>query len=196
MTYLPRDSSALEVGCYQGGISLYLASHGIRLVGVDINPIAIQEAISNAAASGAGDSVRFEEADILQDRDFGSFDLVLLIRVLTCFPDVADWRRLLDRAHAHVKAGGLLYVHDFLTAPDSENYRRRYEAGLHLGWRAGNFAVNGQDGQLLFVAHHHSEEELELIASRYQKIFLDIHDSLSMNGNACRMFEFIGRRTP
>ena len=47
---------------------------------------------------------------------------------------------------------------------------------------------------MLFIAHHHSREELDEIMSPYEKVFLNIHDSLSLNGNACRMFEFLGER--
>ena len=48
---------------------------------------------------------------------------------------------------------------------------------------------------MLFVAHHHSIEEITLIANRYEKMLLNFHDSISLNGNACRMFEFLGKRS-
>jgi hypothetical protein len=47
---------------------------------------------------------------------------------------------------------------------------------------------------MLFIAHHHSMEEIAEIASPYKKLFLNFHDSVSLNGNACRMFEFLGKR--
>ena len=33
------------------------------------------------------------------------------------------------------------------------------------------------------------------IANRYEKMLLNFHDSISLNGNACRMFEFLGKRS-
>ena len=111
-------------------------------------------------------------------------------------PDHSDSQALLDRAHVHVKPGGLIYIHDFLSVPEIDNYRVRYEAGARMGWRPGNFAVDDQQGQLLFVAHHHSEEEVAAIARSYEQVLLEIHDLVSMNGNACRMFKFLGRRSP
>jgi hypothetical protein len=42
--------------------------------------------------------------------------------------------------------------------------------GDSLGWRRENFAVHEQDGELLFVAHHHSMDEVELIAGPYKQL--------------------------
>jgi hypothetical protein len=36
-------------------------------------------------------------------------------------------------------------------------------------------------------------EEITEITYPYQKVFLNFHDSVSLNGNACRMFEFLGK---
>ena len=166
----------------------------MRVIGVDINPAATEEAWSNAVKAGVKDRVHFEPADILQDHHFGNFDVVLLIRFLTCFGDAIEWQSVLERALAHVRPDGLIYIHDFLVSPHSENYRSRYEAAQRLGWRTGNFAVNDSEGQLVFIAHHHSEEDLEQIARPYEKVFYQVHESLSMNGNLVRMFEFIGRK--
>jgi len=167
----------------------------MRVVGIDINAAAVEEAWSNAVRAGVKDRVHFEAADILDGHDFGSYDLVLLIRVLTCFPDIANWRKLLERARAHIRPQGLIYVHDFLFSPRNESYRLRYEAGRQLGWRPGNFQVNDREGLPLFVAHHHSEEEVNSIADPYEKLFLETHESLSLHGSACTMFEFIGRKS-
>ncbi len=194
LPHLSAGPSALDVGCNTGGVCLFLANYGLDVLGVDINRTAVEEARLRARKARPKGSLRFAAGDFLKGPLFGTFDVVLLIRLLTCFPDAGEFQSLLTRAHAHIKPGGLIYIHDFLLAPDSDNYRRRYEAGAKLGWRPGNFAVYDQHGPLLFIAHHHSMEELELISRPYQEVHLEIHDSLSMNGNACRMFEFIGRR--
>lgn len=87
-----------------------------------------------------------------------------------------------------------IYIHDFLTSSDNEAYRIRYEAGAKLGWRSGNFQVNDTRGHRLFIAHHHSSAEVTSIRARFENLNYRRHDSLSMNGNACRMFEFLGLR--
>jgi hypothetical protein len=141
-------------------------------------------------------TVRFLEGDFLDPVDLGKFDLVLMVRTLTCFSQQADWRALLTRSLECVAPGGLIYVHDSLFTPENDSYRERYKEGARQGWRSGNFAVPAKHGGLLFIAHHHSMEEVGEIMDPYEKIFLNIHDSLSMNGNACRIFEFLGKRTP
>jgi hypothetical protein len=81
-----------------------------------------------------------------------------------------------------------------LMTPQCESYRERYIEGERRGWRTGNFAVPGREGGMLFIAHHHSKKEIAEISYPYQEIFLNFHDSVSLNGNACRMFEFLGKR--
>lgn len=193
--HLPAGSTALDVGCNKGGVSLFLAQHGLNVLGIDINPAAIEEARFRATRTVIPGSIDFRVADILVDPPPGPFDIVLLVRVLTCFPEVAAWETLLKRAETLIGRQGYIYIHDFVLSPENENYRSRYEAGARLGWRHGNFSVKTSTGELLFIAHHHSEEEVAAIVSPYQRVHLSMHESLSMNGNACRMFEFLGRRT-
>jgi hypothetical protein len=90
--------------------------------------------------------------------------------------------------------GGLLYIHDFLRDDAIAHYRQRYREAESHGWRSGNFAVNDAQGKLLFVVHHHSQEELKHIAEPYAQLGLTNHLSRSMNGNECRMFRFLGRK--
>jgi len=192
--HLPLGSTALDVGCNRGGVSLFLAQHGLHALGLDINGASIDEANRRAAQAGLSGHVTFKVADILTEPLSALFDVVLLIRVLTCFPAVSDWQALLNRAGALVGPQGYLYVHDFLLSPDSGNYGARYAAGADMGWRSGNFAVNNAEGALSFIAHHHSEEEVASITAPWRRVHFSIHHSLSLNGNSCRMFEFLGGR--
>jgi len=194
LPYLTAETTALDVGCNKGGAALFLASHGLKVLGIDINSCAVDEARSRAESRGLEGRVTFEAADFLIDPPFGEFDIVLLARVLTCFPEAQEWRTLLSQAEQSVRLGGLLYVHDFLISLESENYRARYEAGEKRGWRPGNFCVNSPLGDELFVAHHHSDDEVRMIVSPYSPVFYNVHESMSMNGNPCRMFEFLGKR--
>ena len=191
--HLHGGQRALEVGCNRGRTALWLASRGVETIGIDIN----SEAISHARGEASKLSnvrVRFIEGDFLDQPALGTFDLVVMIRVLTCFSRVEDWHASLHRCFDCLAGGGLMYIHDFIVSPQCESYRERYNEGARRGWRTGNFAVPGRDGGVLFIAHHHSIEEITEIANPYQKIFLNFHDSLSLNGNACRMFEFLGKR--
>jgi len=190
--YLSKGQSALDVGCNAGGVALFLASHGLNVTGIDLNSQAIDVARKQAAASSFGSSLRFTVADITQFDPSTNFDVLLMIRVLTCFPDLTSWKSVLRRTQSLLREGGMLYVHDFLMAKDNEAYRDRYAVGVQQGWRAGNFSVSERDGTPLFVAHHHSRDEVQQIKEGYSERVFDIHESLSMNGNRCTMFEFIG----
>ncbi len=192
--FVVPGQTALEIGCGRGAVCFFLARHGLHALGIDINADAIAAARQQALSDGPGSSVRFEVADIIEEQDLGTFDFVLMIRVLTCFPEVATWQALLHRAHQCVKPGGMMYIHDFSLAPENENYRWRYQTGRDLGWRTGNFGVNDATGRRLFIAHHHSREEVEEIVAPYQIVSLQSHQSLSMNGNVCSMFEFVGTK--
>jgi len=192
MPYLHGGMRALEIGCNRGRTAMWLGSQGLDVLGIDINA----EAISRARASANISNVKthFIEGDFLDQPDLGKFDLVVMIRVLTCFSQPKNWRALLTRSFESVAGGGLIYIHDFIASPENDGYRERYREGARRGWRPGNFAVPGGEGGMLFIAHHHSREELNEIMRPYEKVFLNIHDSLSLNGNACRMFEFLGKR--
>ncbi len=195
LTYLTKGQTVLDIGCNSGSTTLFLARQGLNVLGVDINPDAIDVARTQAAHLQVSSRVRFMTADITEPQELGLFDAVLLIRLLTCFPSVSDWRTLLDRTYSFIKPGGLIYINDFMIAQQSEQYLKRYEIAAKLGERAGNFVVNDSSGRLLFIAHHHSTEELKEIVEPYVELKLRFYNSLSMNGNRCDMFEFIGQKT-
>jgi ubiquinone/menaquinone biosynthesis C-methylase UbiE len=194
LPYLSPGQTVLDIGCNTGGVSLFLASHGLTVSGIDLNEAAIHTANKRAEAAGLGSHVHFKSVDVLQAPCRENFDAVLLIRFLTCFPSLHNWRSLLKQTNSFLKRGGIIYIHDFKISEESRQYGDRYAAGARLGWRTGNFAVNDKAGNLLFIAHHHSADEINEMTSPYLKLELNFHTSLSMNGNECEMFEFIGRK--
>lgn len=194
LQHVPRGGSVLDIGCNKGSNALYLAQHGFRVLGIDIHCAAIEAARIRAREIGASGSVEFRVADVLEEPFTDQFDVVMLIRVLTCFAEASEWNALLRRTTQLLKPRGYLYVHDFLAAPDIEAYRMRYEAGATLGWRTGNFEVKDSKGNHMFIAHHHSDVEVASIMAGYESLRYRSHESLSMNGNRCRMFEVLGRK--
>lgn len=191
---LPAGARVLEIGCNRGDVAFWLAERGAEVLGVDLNPAAIQQAQARAQRAPAGTRVRFDCLDVATQPLIGTYDAVTLIRVLTCFPMLPTWSVLLERVRSLLAPGGLLYVHDFVRDDRSAVYRERYAAGQRAGWRPGNFRVDGPDGQLMFVAHHHDQSEIAVIAEPYETVFFAEHKSLSMNGNPCTMFELVARR--
>jgi hypothetical protein len=67
--------------------------------------------------------VHFIEGDFLNQPDMGTFDLIVMIRVLTCFSQAEDWHAVLNRGFGSLASEGLIYVHDFVIKPRHESYR-------------------------------------------------------------------------
>jgi SAM-dependent methyltransferase len=184
---------AIEIGCGTGAVARELLQHGLRVHGIDVNERAIslaKEAVSSGEFRHFGS---FQVGDFLSQNFDAEFDVVVAIRVLTCFPDSKDWSTLLTKIKRCIRPNGVIYINDFVFQPDNPAYRLRYAEGKELGWRTGNFPVRDQNGRLLFVAHHHLEDEINNLESGFERLRLRFYESFSMNGNACSMFEFIGR---
>lgn len=192
--HLTDKHTALEIGCNKGIIASFLAEHGLNVLGIDVNSEAIKKGCEIAVQNGLCERISLHEEDIIEASLADQFDVIVMIRLLTCFPSVDRWRSLLNRVNSWLKHGGILYVHDFALDCDNPAYKKRYEEGVLSGGRFGSFAVNDSSGNFMLVAHHHSDEEIQEIVSPYHKIKLDFHESLSMNGNPCKMFEFIGEK--
>lgn len=185
---------ALDVGCHQGATAFYLAALGLRVLGVDINPRAIEAARQRQPDAPSLCRPEFVVADFLRDRvaAAGSLDVVVLNRFLTCLPAVEDWQDALSRALELLTEGGLIYVGDFLLMPACPHNRNRYRQALANGGRWGNFDVLDDQGRASFVAHHHSVQELRRMVSPYRVLCLRRFSTLSRHGHASRMFELIG----
>jgi hypothetical protein len=113
------------------GFELLLLDNKIQASKLLVNAILqARDSIKNST-----NKVRFIEGDFLNCTDLGEFDLVVIVRVLTCFPQLEDWSDLVTRAAGCVAVGGLFYVHDFLFTPESNTYRERYREGARRGWR-------------------------------------------------------------
>ena len=98
---LPELGSALDIACGRGQNTLYLASLGLSVLGLDISPVALDFARQEAELRGFGRRVRFTEVD-LDDSPLPaeSFDLVCVTRFLD--------RRLLPEIGSIITSGGLL----------------------------------------------------------------------------------------
>lgn len=189
--FVSPGQAALDVGSEKGSVACLLASEGLHTIGIDLNPNALERAGERARDEGIEGSLRFVNADFLEEEIREKFDVVSMIRLLTCFSDRTNWQVLLAKAYNVLRPGGIIYIRDFL---GHEDYHRRYVDGRKRGWRLGDFAVNVADGELQCIAHHHSEAELAEIIDPYYKKGLRRFTSVSMNGNMCNMFEFIGAK--
>jgi release factor glutamine methyltransferase len=70
------DDRVLDMGTGTGVNAILAASRAREVVGVDINPLAVETAVANAAANGVADRTTFVHGDLFEPVD-GTFDLVV-----------------------------------------------------------------------------------------------------------------------
>ena len=105
------DRTVLDLGCGTGDLALgALARGATRATGFDLGPGAIEEARALARERGVDDRATFAVGDAAKVR-LDPHDVVLLNRVLCCYPDVDS---LLDNS---LSAARSVYA---FTAPPSE----------------------------------------------------------------------------
>jgi SAM-dependent methyltransferase len=98
----------LDVGCGTGEQTLLAASSGAEALGVDVSPLAIEQARGKAAARGI--KARFEVADALLLGDLGlGFDTIIDSGLFHVFDDESRARYVASLASV-LRPGGRLYL--------------------------------------------------------------------------------------
>jgi SAM-dependent methyltransferase len=147
---IPRSGAALDIACGRGRGSLWMASMGLDVLGVDVSPAAIHLARRGADRFGLADRCRFEVHDLdtglpdpVWSADF--FDMILC----HLFRDPA----LYGQMGARLAPGGLLAV-VVLAAPDGKSGGYRAEPDeLARAFGALELRDHGADsGRLWLVA--------------------------------------------
>jgi cyclopropane fatty-acyl-phospholipid synthase-like methyltransferase len=149
----------LDVGCGTGEQTLLAASSGAEALGVDVSPLALEQARGKAAARGipaaAGGqigSARFEVADALSLADLGlSFDTIVDSGLFHVFDDDSRSRYIASLASV-LRPGGHLYLMCFSDRqPGTFGPRRISQDELRAAFRdewtiatsaAESFAIN------------------------------------------------------
>jgi len=102
-----RNDVLFDLGCGDGRIVVTAAKrHGARGIGIDINPVRIDEANANAKAAGVTDRVQFKIANLFET-DFSSASVVTLYLL----PDIN--RRLRPQLWKQLKVGSRVVSHAF-----------------------------------------------------------------------------------
>jgi len=98
-----RAGRALDVGCGTGTNALWLASQGFDVLGVDLSPLAIEQARAKAGTSGG---CRFAVCDFLQAPPDGPFDIVFDRGCFHVFDDAERRARFAERVAGLLAPGG------------------------------------------------------------------------------------------
>ncbi|MEW1720005.1 class I SAM-dependent methyltransferase [Streptomyces sp. NPDC093109] len=118
--YLARETgglapgTALDAGCGSGAEAIWLASHGWHVTAADISSEALARAAGRAATSGAGERLRWVEADLGAWTPDVRFDLVMTHYAHPAMPQLEFY----DRVAAWVAPGGTLLIVGHLHTPD------------------------------------------------------------------------------
>ncbi|MFH0940153.1 MAG: class I SAM-dependent methyltransferase [Planctomycetota bacterium] len=105
--YLIPGSKALDLGCNDGALSLYLARHGCDVLGIDLARNAVETAQRSGAHHQIGNA-RFEVLDFVKDwNGTEEFDCVLCSHVLEHVPQDDVFMR---KIHTALKPGGRLLL--------------------------------------------------------------------------------------
>ncbi len=112
---VPRGSLLLDVGCGNGRIAINLAKHGYRVVGVDVSPVFIRDAVARARENGVEDRVEFVVGDArrLDPGLVGGrrFDAALMYwTTLIGYYDEETDKAILRNIYGVVKPGGYLLI--------------------------------------------------------------------------------------
>ncbi|MEV7647263.1 class I SAM-dependent methyltransferase [Arthrobacter sp. NPDC089319] len=107
---------ALDLGCGEGGDSVWLAECGWRVTGVDVSSTALKRARELSESRGLDEEqVSWQQVDLAEDFPAGEFDLVS-----ACFlasPIHLPRADILQRAASAVAPGGTLLVVSHAAAP-------------------------------------------------------------------------------
>ncbi|OGW17388.1 MAG: hypothetical protein A3G93_03895 [Nitrospinae bacterium RIFCSPLOWO2_12_FULL_45_22] len=157
----------LDLGCGTGRFTIDLAKRGYSVLGVDINPEAIEAAELEAARLHPAERrgrLRFMAGDVLNvELDRASFDAVLLQLVISIIGKAEDRWRLIQVASSLLKPVGILYFSASGVSDEiNPTYADLYQKDLPLtGEEYTYFSRDQKTGEILYLTHHFTHEELE-----------------------------------
>ena len=105
-----RQDRVLSLGCGDGSIERRLAPHVGEIVGIDISPVAIEQARAKAHAAGLGNA-SFRVSALGEVLDAGKFDVVVAFAFLHHLDDAAIGATLAVARRA-LTPGGIFYSTD------------------------------------------------------------------------------------
>lgn len=174
--YLRPGDRVVDLGCGAGRVLGELAATGRCAVGVDRNHPSLRRAREDGLAVARADLAALPFRD-------GVFDAGVLHAVLTTlFPQKARLDVLVEARRLGCR---VLCIADFLRNWDLPLYRGRYEAGRGETGEEGSFLVRDAEGELLYIAHHFTLEELTrlLAAAGFDVAFADTPTVTTRSGN-------------
>lgn len=100
-----RPFRVLDLGCGLGGMSLYIASQGHEVTGIDISELAIQNANYLAQVKNLSNKVRFLKHDITKLETLkGDFDIIIDSHLLHCIVEDSQRKKYFKFVKRHLRS--------------------------------------------------------------------------------------------
>lgn len=168
----------LDVGCGSGRLSRRMFDRGFSVVGVDINPEAIQAARRLAVpADATGRRLSFAVADFAADAspplDGDPFDVVVCQLVISIIGTPHQRANLLRHVRTTMRPGGRLFLSaSGVSDTINPGYARLYAEDLPLTGERHTYLSRDARGEVLYTTHHFTERELHdlLEAAGFEEI--------------------------
>lgn len=102
----PSETRVLDLGCGKGRNSIYLASQGFHVIGIDFSEKALNDARQRSASYSS--LIEYEQVDITKEWPFGTnyFDIIIDCNASIYIPD-HERGVVITEAHRVLKPGGL-----------------------------------------------------------------------------------------
>jgi ubiquinone/menaquinone biosynthesis C-methylase UbiE len=182
--YFPAGASILDMGCGYGRLAANLADLGFAVSGTDTSPAMLEKARRDVPNC----DFRHCQNDLSWADD--TFDVVLLVTLLTSVPLDLEQRKIMGELRRVLKPGGCIFVSD-LPLQWSSDYLEIYEKGLKRYGQYGVFDLS--DGGI--TRHHDLGYFIELM-SGFTCLELETHDVTTMNNDQAQAFRYIGKLSP
>jgi len=181
---VPKTSHILDCGCGYGRTCAQLRSLEYRsVIGLDISREMIERGRS-----------LYPDAD-LQHMTGGAlpfpanaFDTVLLFAVLTCIPTDKWQKALISEVCRVLRPDGFLYISDHPIQDDARNQKRYAQFKPEFG-TFGVFRL--AEG---VVVRHHTNEWIDQLLRPFSEVHFCTIEASTMNGNRCKIIQYVGRK--
>ena len=180
--YVSKDAKILDVGCGYGRILNELHQEGYTdLTGIDSAENMIKRGIREYPhlnlISNIDGEINFPD---------NTFDAVILFGVLTCVPDDASQKLLIESIKNVLKPNGIIYVCDFLL---NTGLKRRMFYKKHQKEFGTYGTFRTYDG---VVVRHHDEKYISDLLSDFEQLEYKKYVFATMNGSESNGFAFVG----
>jgi SAM-dependent methyltransferase len=128
------ECKVLEIGTNYGGLSLWLASRGAKVVSSDFQGVR-KEALDLHKTSGLAHAIEHQTINVLDIPYEEEFDIVVFKSVIGVLNDKKLQQKAISEMHKALKKGGELFFAENLVGSPLHMFFRRKAVGWGTSWR-------------------------------------------------------------